>query len=76
MSLGGLLWLGRAAIWKNPFWTRQRAIENCLKRTDDETRRASLEHALRRVRSEENTQKLVDALTTPGTIHGRRTNFN
>jgi predicted DNA-binding protein YlxM (UPF0122 family) len=71
---GGLLWLGQLAIWKNPFLTRKRAIENCLKRTSDEQKRARLEHALRRVKTEESRQELVDAMT--GELNGRRTNYN
>jgi hypothetical protein len=46
-----------------------------LKRAgDDEQKRARLEHALGRVRSEERTQELCDALT--GKLNGRRTNYN
>jgi hypothetical protein len=58
------------------FRTRKNAISKCLEEATDATRRATLEHALRRVQSEENTQKLVDALTQPGMINGRRTNYN
>jgi hypothetical protein len=71
MSLGGLF----ALAFKNPFWVRKRALENCLKRTSDKQKRARFEHALERVRSEESRQQLVDAMM-PGELNGRRTNYN
>jgi hypothetical protein len=37
---------------RNHFTTRTNAIQACIDRTSDPTRRASLEHALRRVKSE------------------------
>jgi hypothetical protein len=71
MNLGGLF----ALAFKNPFWVRKRALENCLKRANDENTRARLEYSLKRVRSEEFRQQLVDAMM-PGELNGRRTNYN
>jgi hypothetical protein len=72
---GGLigygLWLGKMKAFR----TRKQAIQSCIDRTTDETRLAALSHAKKRVQSEENNQKLVDALTT-GFIDGKRSNYN
>jgi hypothetical protein len=58
------------------FVTRATAIINCIKRTKDPTRKACLEHALYRVKSEAYTKAIATLLATPGTINGRRTDFN
>jgi hypothetical protein len=58
------------------FVTRCIAIINCIKRTKDPTRKACLEHALYRVKSEAYINAMATILATPGTINGRRTDFN
>ena len=57
------------------FVTRATAIINCIKRTKDPTRKACLEHALHRVKSEAYIKAMAITLATPGTINGR-TDFN
>jgi hypothetical protein len=73
--IGGLIeygiWLGRMKAFR----TRKQAIASCIARTTDETRLAALKHAKKRVQSEENNQRLVDAMTT-GFFDGKRSNYN
>jgi hypothetical protein len=74
--MSGLLWLGQFLMRQDRFNARMKAIKSCLDREVDENRRARLEHALRRVKSEEVTRRIAEAMTTPGFINGKRSDHN
>ena len=55
------------------FTTRTKAIRACINRTSDPTRRASLEHALRRVKSEAINKNIARILLGTSNGHDRIT---
>jgi hypothetical protein len=70
-----LFTLGEFFQKRDPFKTRKKAIQNCLDRTTDENRRASLQHALHRFAREESNRHLAEFLTS-GFINGHRTDYD
>ncbi|MGE5162865.1 MAG: hypothetical protein ACM3IH_02430 [Sphingobacteriales bacterium] len=49
------------AKWRNPFYARRIAVERRIERTTDPNQLAKLQHALKRIRSQEEITKALKA---------------
>jgi hypothetical protein len=50
------------AKWRNPFYARRIAVERRIERTTDPNQLAKLQHALKRIRSQELLSEMTKAL--------------